>query len=97
MNPELLIAAVEDNLAGVLRIVDGLSSSDWGLGTPCAGWSVKDVIAHVAGIESFFGGMPQPPAIWPDPQPMSASIACWVLCRGDSGSWPVLRRGRVSS
>jgi uncharacterized protein (TIGR03086 family) len=52
-------------LAGTEQLVAGIGPDEWGLPTPCTGWSVRDVVNHlVAGNLLFirvFGGTPLPP------------------------------------
>jgi uncharacterized protein (TIGR03083 family) len=47
--------AIVDDLAAVWRAIDGLCSSltaeEWGRPTDCPGWTVKDLISHIAGTE----------------------------------------------
>ncbi len=37
-----------------------LEPGEWGLPTDCPGWSVKDQLAHICGLESGLLGRPQP-------------------------------------
>lgn len=39
---------------------EGLSQEQWQAATPCPGWSVADVVAHVVDVEQFLGGYPRP-------------------------------------
>ena len=33
-----------------------ISESQWDASTPCAEWSVKDLVGHAVGVQAFFGG-----------------------------------------
>jgi len=41
-------------------LVGSLSDSQWGSATPCPGWSVSDVVAHVIDLEVHFLGEDRP-------------------------------------
>ncbi len=56
---------------GFTSLVDGLSGDQWAAATPCAGWTVEDLVVHV--IERDRGlagslGAAEPPAPDPDRQ-----------------------------
>lgn len=51
------LAAVWDSIA---ELGDGISGSEWDRPTECPGWTVKDNLAHVIGIESVLLGRPAP-------------------------------------
>ena len=59
-----MTAREAEHLGIVWRSLDELCSSfgpdDWKTETDLPGWSVKDVVAHLAGSESFFMGRPPP-------------------------------------
>ena len=41
-------------------LVAGLGPDDWDRETGCPGWTVRDVLAHVVGVESVLSGDPEP-------------------------------------
>lgn len=43
-----------------VELVDGLTQAQWQADSPCPGWSVGDVVAHVVGLESELHGDPVP-------------------------------------
>lgn len=47
--------------------VEQVADDHWGRSTPCRGWAVRDLVAHVAsivgGLEALATGAPLPPAI----------------------------------
>ncbi|MFP5310342.1 MAG: maleylpyruvate isomerase family mycothiol-dependent enzyme [Actinomycetes bacterium] len=60
-----VVAAVDDALAGWEDLADVLladASTGWDTPTGCPGWSVRDVLAHVVGLESVLLGDPAPDA-----------------------------------
>jgi uncharacterized protein (TIGR03083 family) len=56
-----LTAALGESWEGVLALLDGLSDDEAGLPTPCEGWSVRDIAAHLGHVEGMGHGFPQPP------------------------------------
>lgn len=68
---------------------ESLGSDDWTRPTPCARWSVKDVFAHMAGLQTAFDGSgPQPemPEGWQVPEELSgldAFTEAGVVARRD--------------
>jgi uncharacterized protein (TIGR03083 family) len=63
------VTALEQTWDGIFHVLDGLGDDDWSKPTPCTDWDVHDLVAHVAGIESMFQGLPQPepPPGWAPP------------------------------
>ncbi len=51
------LAAVWGSIAG---LGDGIDAGEWDLPTECPGWTVKDNLSHVIGIESVLLGRPAP-------------------------------------
>lgn len=49
-----------DQLESFAALADSLSSEQWALPSPCPGWTVADVVAHVIGIELELHGEPLP-------------------------------------
>lgn len=42
-------------------LAGGLAEDDWSRDTPCAGWDVHDLLAHLSGVQTAFdGSAPQP-------------------------------------
>lgn len=57
--PEL-IATWRSAIQDMEDLIAPLSEDDWRRPTPCPGWTVADVVAHTADIESFLSGEPRP-------------------------------------
>lgn len=57
-----LVSAFEHTVQAVVDLGQSCSRSDFDLQTECPGWSVKDVISHVVGIESWLDGA-RPPQV----------------------------------
>ena len=57
--PEL-IDLWESALETVAELGDAATDEQWRLPTPCPGWSVGDVVAHLIDIEQLMAGSPRP-------------------------------------
>ncbi len=55
---ELVIEALIGTLQNTAELAAGISEAQSLLPTPCAGWTVRDQIAHVSGLESRLLGRP---------------------------------------
>jgi len=49
------LGVYEDNLERVRTIVEGVRPDQWGLPTPCAEWTVHDLVVHIVGGLMMFG------------------------------------------
>ena len=57
--PEL-IDIWEEGLRAVIAVCEPLTDAQWRAQTPCPGWSVADVVAHIVDIEQVLAGSPRP-------------------------------------
>lgn len=64
-----LLAAHRDIYTSLLHLCEGLAPSEWELPTGCPGWTVRDVLAHVVGVESVLAGDPEPDPSLPEELP----------------------------
>ena len=55
-----------DTAERVIRLCRQLSPADWSRPTDCPGWTVHDVVAHLAAIESELAGGPAPERVTND-------------------------------
>lgn len=55
-----LIAVWHDAAQRTLVLLRGLSADDWNKPTDCPDWTVRDVAAHLAAIESELAGLSEP-------------------------------------
>ncbi len=60
MNRDELLVTYEESAAAVLELCAGLTDEQWSAQTPCPGWSVADVVAHLIDLESWGVGDPRP-------------------------------------
>lgn len=58
-----LVDAFEHSARSLLALCGELDDSDWSRPTDLPGWSVGDVVAHVAAVECELAGDPVPPAL----------------------------------
>ncbi|GAQ53838.1 maleylpyruvate isomerase family mycothiol-dependent enzyme [Streptomyces acidiscabies] len=48
------------SIEAITELVEPLVEADWNLRTPCPGWSVRDVVSHVIGLDCEMYGDPRP-------------------------------------
>ncbi|MFE0699366.1 maleylpyruvate isomerase family mycothiol-dependent enzyme [Streptomyces sp. NPDC058872] len=48
------------SIEAIAELVQPLVESEWNRPTPCVGWSVRDVVSHVIGMETEMLGDPRP-------------------------------------
>ncbi len=63
------VDGMRDALRGFLDVAESLAGDDWDQPTGCPGWSVRDVVAHVCGMEDVLTGGPEPEVEVPDDLP----------------------------
>lgn len=63
------IAAFEQTVRSTIALADTFAAADWDRPTDCPGWSVRDVVAHLAAVESMLLGEPVPEHALPDDLP----------------------------
>ena len=61
-----IVTALEETWSAAVALLESLEPDQWALPTPNTEWDVKDLAAHLGGLESFFQGFPQsdPPEGW---------------------------------
>ena len=82
---EPVIDALTEVWASVVAACAQLDAGQWQLGTDCPGWSVKDNLSHLIGIERMLLGDQAPPALTEVPahvrNPFGALNEAWVGAR----------------
>jgi uncharacterized protein (TIGR03083 family) len=48
------------SIEAISELVQPLPEADWNRRTPCPGWSVRDIVSHVIGLDSEMYGDPRP-------------------------------------
>ncbi|QLE72890.1 maleylpyruvate isomerase family mycothiol-dependent enzyme [Streptomyces rectiverticillatus] len=59
-NLQPAIDAWTHSIEAINDLVKPLAESDWNRATECPGWSVRDVVSHVIGVETEMLGEPRP-------------------------------------
>jgi uncharacterized protein (TIGR03083 family) len=78
-------AALAETWGSLASVCGGRRESDWNLPTACPGWSVKDQLSHLIGIERALLGEPEPE--WDEAPgdhvktPFAASNEKWIAAR----------------
>ncbi|MCW2940717.1 MAG: hypothetical protein JWN00_3702 [Actinomycetia bacterium] len=54
------VAAFEQTVRSTIALADGFEAGDWELPTECPGWTVKDQLAHLVGVERMLLGDSEP-------------------------------------
>jgi len=82
---EPVIDALTEVWASVVTACAQLDAGMWQRGTDCPGWSVKDNLSHLIGIERMLLGDPAPPALTDVPghvrNPFGELNEAWVEAR----------------
>jgi len=87
-----MIAALDEEWEALIALAGDLAPGDWSHATDLPGWTVKDVYAHIIGIESVLLGRQGPGIVVPDGLPhvrneLGRANEAWVLAyRPCSGS-----------
>lgn len=55
-----LVDIVDDVLTTTIELAYDLDETDGARSTECPGWSVRDQLAHMVGLEQILGGAPEP-------------------------------------
>jgi uncharacterized protein (TIGR03083 family) len=66
--PKELVDAFAETLASIIEVGHALDAEDWTRPTGCPGWTVKDNVSHVVGLERILLGDPEPDSV-PDGLP----------------------------
>lgn len=87
---EPVVAVLAEEFAAIAELCAGLSTAEWDLPSECPGWTVRDVLSHLIGIERTLLGDEAPP-MPPERAPhvrndVGATNEAWVEGRrGHSG------------
>jgi uncharacterized protein (TIGR03083 family) len=83
---EPVIGSLDQVWASIVAACSGLTDEEWERATDCPGWTVRDQVAHLIGIESRLLGEPGPAPIddpWPDHvrNDLGADNEAWIVVR----------------
>jgi uncharacterized protein (TIGR03083 family) len=82
--PEPVVAVLAEEWAAIAALGRELTDEEWNLPSECPGWSVRDLLSHLIGIERQLLGDAPPPAVAEAPHvrnPLGASNEAWVVAR----------------
>jgi uncharacterized protein (TIGR03083 family) len=83
--PEAVIASLEEVWASMADACRHLDADQWGLPTDCPGWSVRDQVSHLVGIEHILLGDPAPEPVTVVPpyvkNPIGEMNEAWIESR----------------
>jgi uncharacterized protein (TIGR03083 family) len=90
-----MIAALDEEWEALIALAGDLAPGDWSHPTDLPGWTVKDVYAHVIGVESSLLGRHGPGVVVPDGLPhvrneMGRANEAWVLAYRPCSGFEVL-------
>jgi uncharacterized protein (TIGR03083 family) len=60
---EPVITLLEDEWASIVALCETFDETQWARATDCPGWTVKDNVSHLVGVENMLRGAPADPAI----------------------------------
>jgi uncharacterized protein (TIGR03086 family) len=85
-----IISALESSYDQTAKLVANLEDADMGLATPCAGWDLRAVLNHLAGMVSMFTLVNRGHPAGEDAGDITAegpSVVLAQLVRDNLGSW----------
>jgi uncharacterized protein (TIGR03083 family) len=85
LNDEPVVEHLAEVWTSLTNACESLDDRQWDLPTDCPGWSVKDQLSHLIGVERMLLGEPSPPAPAPMPDHVRNSIGelneAWIAAR----------------
>ena len=63
------VAAYEQTVRSTIALAETFEPADWELPSECPGWSVRDQVSHIVGVERMLLGDADPPHSLPDELP----------------------------
>lgn len=92
--PEPVIDSLAETWTSMVDACAGLDEGQWALPTTCPGWSVRDQVSHLIGIEHTLLGDPVPPPVIPVPpyvkNPIGEMNEAWIEARRQTPGSEVL-------
>ncbi len=78
-----VVTDLKDSWRNFLKVVDSLEEQSFDLPTSCPNWSVRDIVAHVVGVEKTLLGEPTPEVVIAEQShiknPIGAMNERWVV------------------
>ena len=95
-----ILRALEETWSSIGALLDALPDDQWAMPTPNTEWDIKDLAAHLGGLESLFLGLPQPepPVGWSTEHTGLHQVTdTGVVARRNWSSEEVLKEFRTAS
>ncbi len=84
-NEESVIAILAEEWGAIDTLAQGLTDSEWELPSECPGWTVRDVLSHLIGVERVLLGEASPPPLTELPEHVENEVGArneaWVASR----------------
>jgi len=94
-NEESVIAILAEEWGAIDTLAQGLADAEWELPSECPGWTVRDVLSHLIGIERVLLGEAPPPPLAELPAHVENEVGArneaWVASRRSHPGPEVLR------
>ncbi len=85
---EPVVSILAEEWDALAALAQDLGDGEWELPSECPGWTVRDVLSHLIGIERVLLGDPQPPPLTELPPHVENEVGA------RNEAWVVLRRSR---
>jgi uncharacterized protein (TIGR03083 family) len=85
---EPVVSILAEEWDALAALAQDLGDEEWELPSECPGWTVRDVLSHLIGIERVLLGDPQPPPLTELPPHVENEVGA------RNEAWVVLRRSR---
>ncbi len=96
---EPVVEVLAEEFGAIAALGDGLGPDDWELDSECPGWTVRDLVSHLIGIERTLLGDPAPAPVAEPPghvrNALGAANEAWVAERRDRSGQEVLDEFRA--
>ena len=94
-NEESVIAILAEEWGAIDALAQGLADAEWELPSECPGWTVRDVLSHLIGIERVLLGEASPPPLAELPAHVENEVGArneaWVASRRSLPGPEILR------
>lgn len=78
LDPAQQVDALEEVCRAAIELARGVTADQSALPTDCPGWSVKDHLAHMVGLETVLGGAPEPDVDLPELDHVTTEIDAYM-------------------
>lgn len=75
---QMLVDAHRDVYTSLLELCEELDDKQWTAATGCPGWTVRDCLSHVVGLEAVMAGEAEPPPLAQEPAYVHGDMASYM-------------------